>query len=503
MNRLPQEIIDRIASHVRQDYIYERNNAEENHNVVKPYPQLATLSHTWKKAIELSVFRSLRISNHELEIFSAYLTDDRRYYLQCLRLYFDLPPYSLEQFAKRESQLEQQCNNVVFTEAVSKVLKILSNWEAAGVQTRLRLVIGRCLSPSDNDYDDKDVSKSTDKQESYEEYRFENNLIRLLDDASLPRINNVYSLQIRNYTERTLDPSVGTRLAQSLPNLEAIHWRFKDDSNDQERRAETRVTFARGLESMLQTNSFLQSLSLDLTRMNPHSQKFWEVNGVPTDLSYDPVSAALRKLSLNLKKLDISGCVDPTIFWPAPGEADSQMPIWPFLESLRVHFDLVAPCGRWYLTGPGTEEREATEEEMQTIITKTRGKNTKQIRRYIDERMFLPFATAAVKAACSMPAIQVFHITTAGIERFGRFKISYYAPGQLADDSCDDVVEMKNLTSFRRMYYQVGGIWEPSRTVREGFYRIGRQRHGGEMVERLFRGERGQWQPPALWNWSS
>lgn len=72
---------------------------------------------------------------------------------------------------------------------------------------------------------------------------------------------------------------------------------------------------------------------------------------VPTGFSYDTLSSALGVFSQNLTALDLSACLDTSIFWPGRHEIKAGTPHWPFLRNLKVTFSVVSPFGCWYFEG--------------------------------------------------------------------------------------------------------------------------------------------------------
>lgn len=84
--------------------------------------------------------------------------------------------------------------------------------------------------------------------------------------------------------------------------------------------------------------------------------EFWvqqrtRMSVVPTGFSYDTLNSALRVFSQNLTTLDISACLDTSIFWPGHHEINAETPHWPFLRILKVTLRVVLPFGYWYFEG--------------------------------------------------------------------------------------------------------------------------------------------------------
>ncbi|KAJ8105279.1 hypothetical protein OPT61_g10276 [Boeremia exigua] len=73
-----------------------------------------------------------------------------------------------------------------------------------------------------------------------------------------------------------------------------------------------------------------------------------------TPCTHDPFSSSLRVMSYRLRRMELKGVFDRTLFWPA----DDSTPTWPSLEILKVYFHIATPSGRWYFYGQNGESRD-------------------------------------------------------------------------------------------------------------------------------------------------
>ena len=92
MEQIPQEIYDRIATHLGDTgkrFSQPVSHAESTFN----RPVLATTSRKWQCAIERRSFRALELRSTELDEFETIMTSTRRRYLRVLRYYIVLPAY--------------------------------------------------------------------------------------------------------------------------------------------------------------------------------------------------------------------------------------------------------------------------------------------------------------------------------------------------------------------------------------------------------------------------
>lgn len=132
IDTLTQELINLIASFIPK---YEDEADDTNISLlegggwsapfVSEIPPLATLSRTWKKAIEARTFQSLAIQYSELEKIELIVTGSRREYVAHLTYHIQLPDLASEDFSKAENVLA--------------LLLLLKEWETDDVQTPMRL----------------------------------------------------------------------------------------------------------------------------------------------------------------------------------------------------------------------------------------------------------------------------------------------------------------------------------------------------------------------------
>ncbi|CAN9387609.1 unnamed protein product [Alternaria alternata] len=436
MDKLPQELINRIV------WFAERYPDQEKwHSAIgqsfKPdgepsqFPRLAILNRTWKEAVETITFHHLGVKSDELESLQSIVTGNRRKYLSWISFKVELPTYSEEAYEHKESRLDQHANNEAFTKAVSDLFTVLRTWEGNGVKNGVRLNIVGASSPTDFREVDElqiELGECRDIQSA----RWADSHLHLVQPENLPTLSNVQHLTIENGGGRKLAPSIAPDLGVALPELRTVDWEFPDceadsdagsdqDSLDSDfdpewesatspkARAEARAEFA----NKLSTTHFrsLNSANIVFYHCTPSDQRHTVPSIVPEGYTYDPFSSSIRTFSQCLTTLTLSAHVDPTLFWPS--DENAIPPSWPHLKSLNITFDMVAPSGKWYFTGP-TPAYDSDDDPEHGVIgsVDTREFSWADFRQHPDPETFDPFLGALAKAVTQMPVLESFMLTS-------------------------------------------------------------------------------------------
>jgi hypothetical protein len=497
MERLPQELINDIALHL------ERKPDEPQVPVLLPQatesselPPYATISRQWKEAVEFVTFHSLRINSDELSQFEATVTSYRRKYLTELRFTIVLPEYSEEACGRVESEEEQQLNSESYTTCINNMFSVLEKWEVEGLQNKLRITLEQPFSPTDLRL--RNIGSSQiwleiaqgKRGKDILGQRWEESFLELSDRRNLPILLNVQYLNIRGNAVRQLAPFVGPGLAAFLPNLIGISWEF-GERNDQTISIDNRIKFAMALNQT-------ELLYCSTAKVDFYHENAWDLRPAPQSrvsaaVLYDPLSTCLRIFSQNLTSLTFGGHFDSTLFWPFKDEAGST-PTWPHLRKLKVSFNMVTPSGDWYFTGTLVSHED--DDPAHGIVggDDDRDGVYYNYREHGNVATLNPFLTAFAKAIQKMPALEHFMLETELGYGKGFWEISYYAPGQVAEWE-EEEHERKDNTRVRRIHYTVGEVWRPDDVIAEGLRNVGREKFGGEVIER-FSG-------PRLWRYSS
>jgi hypothetical protein len=226
MDTLPQEIVDKIA------YTLEIRQSEKSF----PYeymnlPQLATMSQTWKRAIESITFKHLKILSTKLGILREIVTGPRKRALKSIRVEFVLPNYSDKQCGRYESPRTQRMNSHAFSEALVGLFGTLRTWEENEVGGGIVLTLGAIYSPMDRYHRGYRVRITHEldvvmgrRHDMFEE-RYEGSFIKLFPPERLPTLSRVSAFIVDPFStksKRRLANSTVAYIASRLPTRQEI-----------------------------------------------------------------------------------------------------------------------------------------------------------------------------------------------------------------------------------------------------------------------------------------
>lgn len=331
-------------------------------------------------------------------------------------------------------------------------------------------------------------------------------MIYLLDEQDLPDLRHVVRFEVNLSACRPVDLGAIAHLAVKFPSLEDISWDFQDNEKRYPAlRRSSRDNFA----SVLQSHDFpaLRTAWMNFYHRTPSNHLISPANLIfPPGQNFDSFSSSLRKISQTLTSLDLTGVVDPSLFWPHNSSSASQTaPVWPVLSKLIVRFDMTSPLGSWYFESPSINLHhdtypEAPAEELPVYLStdlpthdpfdlslerRIAGDEPQIYFRTVPNPLTLPpLLTAFCKATAHMPSLRearLFSSVVAVINGYN-WGVSYFAPGQTANlDNYDDVDgELK----LRRLYWTVGD-WRPDAELRTLLKGIGEESFDEEMIQRF------------------
>lgn len=234
MDRLPQELINHVAS-----FIESEDNQSDIGLLIrkKTVPGLlpyATLSRQWQLAIEYRTFHTLCLKSTDLAYFTQILTGHRRDCLSHLSYTVILPTYTDNECAKFETEEDQTRNNQAFTDAVYALFQILQAWDTAGpAKKSLFLNISDIYSLMDGRHrdkykEDRELSDSGKRHDLWYR-RYEHSKLRLLDHPALPSLSRVSGFRNYTFDHRHLEPYSALQLTSNLPNLESLYLTLDDN----------------------------------------------------------------------------------------------------------------------------------------------------------------------------------------------------------------------------------------------------------------------------------
>lgn len=278
----------------------------------------------------------------------------------------------------RETAEELQAHNERFTRHITDILAALKTLEERELPhnrpTGIELFI-------------KTPDQADNNRKFCYHRRFNSWRLRLLNPDNLPTLSSIRTFRIGpadiayNRSVRPLDYGFVPALVSKFPNLEVLDCPDLDEDFPEAYEDSTVSHFTRHWEGPWRDtrhafgDTMLNATTLPTKISNAHLVFGQHILGVFTDQSqplpdlvkplfHDPLSTGLRVLSQRVVNLKIRACVDSTLFWPAPDDAKTEPPSWPYLKDLLVEFRPSSPSGTWYFNGPRGEGQDATGYEV-------------------------------------------------------------------------------------------------------------------------------------------
>ncbi|KAL9628113.1 MAG: hypothetical protein Q9204_006102 [Flavoplaca sp. TL-2023a] len=356
MDGLPQELIALIASFLERRDDYPEDVFPRPKPAASKLPPYATISRKWQLAIECRTFNSIHLKSNELSHRAQALTGHRRVFISALSFDVVLPEYDDHRCAKFEIQEEMEANNQASTNAMQALFDLLKSWEPDSTHEQSRsiaLAISAIYSPMDEwhrparkaeeDHWNWDIGRRADLWE----HRYEHSLIRLLEQANLPSLAIISSLDITT-DSRHLEPRSAALLAMKLPQARTLKFHlFDNQSKHPNNNQSARYDFATTVSKLCRPS--LREFQLKYYLEDPSNHYFSPPSILlPSEPSVDHLSLALHTLSLsqNLTSLSLDPvCISPSIYWPS---SLTDPPSWPNLRHHFVEFEMTTPDGKWY-----------------------------------------------------------------------------------------------------------------------------------------------------------
>ncbi|KAF2745326.1 hypothetical protein M011DRAFT_144726 [Sporormia fimetaria CBS 119925] len=441
-------------------------------NPATRFAHYATISESWKNAIETFTFRKLSISEDELTDVANIMTGRRRSYL--VHLTFECKNNRDYKSLKDETE--------GFFRAVEFLIGLLKSWQDDGVQNQLKLKLKfrtrrhKTLRPG-----------------------------QLGFRRPLPVLSNLHKLCVQGDNSRCI---LLAEFAALQPNLQHLNLVFTDWYRySLTLRDVYRVAFAETLARIQLQRQPTARLTIDMCHARETTEFRSRQIVITPERLYDPCSAAIRSCSLNLTSLRVNAFLDSTIFWPHEKEPNARSPFWPHLRTLEIMFSGLSPSGERY---------------FQDISDRFYGRRMRGVisdgRQIPIPELLDPFMASFAKAVRSMPSIDQFRLMSSfpWDGAANAFCVSYCAPGIrtvkcmhtypcLARDRTveelrqyrgyigrcfDRKLESDEELLFRRLTYDVFTGWSPSEEVAWSLRCAGQEKYGGRLIETF----RSQWE---------
>lgn len=527
MDRLPQELVDLVSSHLSREDL-------KNTLVVSQKFQYAA-----ERCSE--AFSKFDLTTDNAPRFLSTYSGHRLRYLQVISFsttFPDLRQRGLMENECRETEDDIKSIDEDFTRQIIFLYSTIKEMEARTNEHGFAHLI--IYTPASHEsYVARNCQHS----------KFISWRVRLLDSASLPSVLSIRSLMLETpqhsfgYASATVLRKIDLRtmidLAMQLPNLKSIQCKLGGDEwytsfrtgalvhiaqDCAGPRRDSRHHLGQVLEEIVRTGVLmkLRHVSMDflypLFSVECIDQRL-PLPDMTTPSLYDPLSSGLCLLSSHLRTMHIRLIADSTLFWPS----DGSMPSWPRLERLNVMFHMSTPSGLWYFHGPpvvgATTGYSVTEDAYPPLSDLEEDSDDDREAAYVNwnqdqviysyrvvpnEATLIPFLTAFATAAAQMhvlkevalwcplkydtdsigedPDSEVYTASELGLESdFNRelaWGIAYAAPGEPFFSGIPE----EQSSDHHRMWWSVAG-WRPSVELHNLFQRIGCGRHGGKLDE--------------------
>jgi len=497
MDKLPQEILNHIASYIPANDV--------GSSVVRP--SIACVSRRWQQAVEHFSFRFIRLLPSDIDKFATVFSTSqyhRRRMLRVLRLSIELPPMPSNR--PGDANLRRLEHNAFASKALTALFNVLAGWEA---DSKIAIDFGYDIFATDDHLRFGPESNGPDiydKDLSYIEFS------TVCQLPKLPFIKSIFTAHI--HAGGRVHPASLVAITTRVGHLERIDWDYDEPGVYLGLAKEMRREFTRALETHRlpsETGSFgLFMLSRDFE----HSERLPDF---ASPNSHDPFCSALHHFinNSNLEDFEYEGQVDESLFWSYDLSYDATETddvLWPAMQRLWVRFKLNSPGGKWYFEaehpddrtlsgsnesplspddpswahkppsyyGGSEEERAARHAAMEYYASALQARGTSRFRSVPKNEHILPLLSAFARALARMPALKSAHLTTSpcypGYEDEDcDWTVDYVAPWETVQQN-DAANQQSPHVSAPRVFFDTGG-WRPSKEVLKLFAEIGRKAH--------------------------
>ncbi|KAK9770365.1 hypothetical protein SCAR479_12934 [Seiridium cardinale] len=500
MDRLPQEIVDLIASFLFPEIRLSSSDEDEEGwtpyaKSPKPEPSLApfaTISRAWQAAVERRTFQSIKFDSEDLPAFKQALTLHR--YLRLKRMIFTviLPSYDTVAASKVETQQDRSANSQAYSDALQSLFEILKSSELGQPRSHsLELFINHPESRSDIQWSASRGISGSDGQ--IYEGRYFHSYIDVYNPDKLPQLHHVTRFFMKmpkdQLGHRMLYPRVPIQIVSKLPNVES----FCIDVNDNERLyIRQRREHRRELAEQIQKLSLprLKTADLHFLYSSPEDHRYLPPMLHPTT-EFDLLSSVCHSFSQGLVELSLNGVLDISALQPISG---CGVTLWPNLEQLDIHFHQVRPFGGWYFTGTPPihlPEREPQSEIIEEDVNEgfhfhqemaaIGMQPTCYFRSKPDDGSISPMVDAFADAVAHMPKIRNAMIHSTLVK--GNFAPEWFVVAYVAPCKNPDTCQGKcNRSKERNLILDLQG-WDPSEQLMRKLQSIGSKFYDRDLLE--------------------
>ncbi|KAI8270094.1 hypothetical protein K4K58_012281 [Colletotrichum sp. SAR11_239] len=298
MNRIPQEIVDLIASRLPEPR-YRRSDPPW---IPSPSvrPSIATVSNKFRHAIERLTFRELRIVTSEIDtlddIFSR-ASVHRRSFLKDLHVVVLLPAHDEADWGTFDFDADREANNDAATKGMDRLLCTLSGWNSAiRLAVTLEMQPLSATGPLTSEEHNQRVNEIRTGLRCEDHRRYAYSFIEMYDIEKMPLVPGAMRRQLTESLRSARFPS-------------------------------TLASFDFQLDSSVRTTGDLS------TSPNPQPDRLCE---------------ALHHAVNDISHLKFTGQVDASLFWPYQS-SETPKPFWQSMKTMDIVMDKDSTSSEWYL----------------------------------------------------------------------------------------------------------------------------------------------------------
>lgn len=372
MNRLPQEIYDKIAA-CFSDTFENGPTVSDPNSPFKRYT-LATVSRQWQTATERQTFQQIYLKSTDLQAFKTIVRGDRRHFLRCIHFAVVLPRHDVKACARFERAPDRLVNDEAFTTALQELFSILSSWDdgrsCKESNFSVQLDIPHVYSPMDYGHRlgygsgvpaaprarlPEDGGQGPVRDLGYRRYQY--SYLQVLRPTDLPLVPAIKGLQL-NRMGRHISHEAAIVIASKLPNVSTVDcYMYDSERRYPALRRAVRARLTRAVQI------FIPRIQLREIRLFMEQRLIWDHSWRPADLrppgtTHDPLCTAIRDSTAESKALTslyVRGTLDASLLWPMPSPVTVR-PFWQNLEHLNIQFHMTTPSGAWYFRAPGNPQ---------------------------------------------------------------------------------------------------------------------------------------------------
>ncbi|KAI1460768.1 hypothetical protein F4805DRAFT_454213 [Annulohypoxylon moriforme] len=347
MDKLPQEIYDRIVSFIERRIDDPNVPAEERRGRdLAIYPAVASVSRKFQAAVERLTFRVLHVTATESELnkLERSLTPQRCDYLRFLALCIVFPGHTERPLIQYERDDTRRANNESATQTLRRIFDILAVAYNRDNHTEptLNLEISAPNTPRNL------PSKGNIGQLQQEWRRSVFSLLDITGDAAdFPNLPAVRTFALTN-SFRSWDPRVALLLSTKVVNAIFTEWDRTYRTSFWGRYYRFDELYRNSLVNNIRSTPLPASVrvfSCKLPQVQVHNALHLP-NFIGTE-NYDPVCCALRHYTRNCTHVRLEGPIHASLFDPPANVLGGDASCWNNLTELLVKVTMYGPDGVW------------------------------------------------------------------------------------------------------------------------------------------------------------